>query len=413
MWLIYYSCIYIYVGFIRLASVKSTKAKLWLQGRDNWRKKLENKIPQDQPKIWMHCASLGEFEQGRPILEKLRIEYPKHFIVLTFFSPSGYEIRKNYTNADLIIYLPADTIGNANNFVSKVNPELVVFIKYEFWMGYLAQIKRRKIPAIIISARFRKNQLFFGIAGGWFRTYLRAFSPIHVQDKASKELLNGYGFNNVIDSGDSRYDRVIANANQPKALPEIEKWLENRQALIVGSSWNSDEEVILPWNFSEYALIIAPHEIDEHHIKAIEIKCEGKSIRYTDLIEGKTLGNCNVLIINTIGLLMSIYRLGKIAYVGGAFKGTLHNILEPAAVGLPVIFGPKTNKFPEGDELIRAKGGFKIHNRDELKERIQYLTMNENALDHGLKSLEFVVKQQGATELILKDIRNLLKNKSL
>jgi 3-deoxy-D-manno-octulosonic-acid transferase len=413
MWLVYYSCVYLYVGLIRLASIKSTKAKFWLEGRYNWKRKLENKIPTDRPKIWLHCASLGEFEQGRPILEKLKVEYPTYFIVLTFFSPSGYEIRKNYAHADLILYLPADTLGNANYFISKVNPALVIIVKYEFWMGYLAQIKKRKIPSTLISARFRKNQLFFGIVGAWFRSYLKAFSTIHVQDKASKSLLNKYGFEKVIESGDTRFDRVAENANQPKVLPEIEKWLLNRQAIIVGSSWSSDEEIIFPWNFSEYVLIIAPHEIDESHIRAIEFKCEGKSIRYTDLLEGKTSENSRVLIINTIGLLMSIYHLGKIAFVGGAFKGTLHNILEPAAIGLPVIFGPKTNKFPEGDELIQAKGGFKIHTRDQLIETIQYLSINENAASHGQQSLEYVNKHIGATKLIMKDIGNLLKDKSV
>jgi 3-deoxy-D-manno-octulosonic-acid transferase len=410
MWLLYYSAISIYVGIIRLAALKSGKAKKWINGRKNWRSQILQISGNTKPKVWVHCASLGEFEQGRPIIEKLKNEYPGHLIVLTFFSPSGYEIRKNYENADVVMYLPADIPGNANAFLSAINPSLVIFVKYEFWMGYLSEISKRNIPALIISARFRKNQLFFGIAGAWFRKYLKAFKPIHVQDESSKILLNKYQISNVVVSGDTRYDRVIANALNPKELPEIKNWIQNRKAFIVGSSWKEDENVIFPWKLNDYVLIIAPHEIDEQHILDIENCCGGKSIRYTDLLEGKNVNNSSILIINTIGILMAVFKLGTISYVGGAFRKTLHNILEPASMGLPVIFGPMTEKFPEADALIDAGGGFQISNRAEFLDCIDYLIKDGNAQKHGRQSFEFVQENKGATEIIMNDIRKLLEH---
>lgn len=398
------------MGFIRLAALKSEKARRWIEGRKDWKSRVLSISKINQASIWIHCASLGEFEQGRPIIEKLKAEYPEHLIVLTFFSPSGYEIRKNYENADLVMYLPADLPGNAKAFINAIQPRLIVFVKYEFWMGYLSEINRQQIPALIISARFRENQPFFGLAGAWFRRYLNAFASIHVQDINSKKLLQKYAFTNVEVSGDTRYDRVIANATNPKKLPEIENWLNNRKAFIVGSSWKEDEDVIFPWQLEEYALIIAPHEIHEKHILEIEQLCGGKSIRYTDLIQGKEAGASGILIINTIGILMAVFKLGTIAYVGGAFRKTLHNILEPASMGLPVIFGPMTDKFPEASELIHAGGGFQISNRREFEECLSYLSHDANAQQHGRQSLEFVQQHRGATEIIMKDIRKLLKH---
>jgi 3-deoxy-D-manno-octulosonic-acid transferase len=355
----------------------------------------------------MHCASLGEFEQGRPVLEQIKKEFPEYAILVSFFSPSGYEIRKNYEGADYIFYLPSDLPGYAKRFISVVNPSLVLFIKYEFWAGYLHELKTENIPALLVSARFREKQFMFSPIGGWLLNKLKAFSNIYVQDLLSYQLLVKADFKNVAISGDTRFDRVSSNAKKPQQITEIQEWINNRKVLIAGSTWKDDEAVIFPRKNKKLLYIIAPHEIDEKHLKAIEENCGEKSIRYSQLIQNNRHENydAEILILDTIGILMSLYRSANIAYVGGAFHGLLHNILEPAAMGLPVIFGPKTKKFPEAEALEQAGGGFRINNKEEFENCLEAALQNT---DSGRQSLEFVESQVGATAIIMKDIRKLL-----
>ncbi len=410
MWLLYFGGIYLYVALVKIAAINSAKARLWLKGRKNLFDNLKINSPQNKKRIWMHCASLGEFEQGRPILEQIKKEFPEYAILVSFFSPSGYEVRKNYPGADLIFYLPADLPGNAKRLISEINPDLVLFIKYEFWAGYLNELKNKNIPSLLVSARFREGQFMFSPLGGWFLNKFSAFSTIYVQDQLSFDLLNKAGFKNVKISGDTRYDRVSSNAKKPQEIPEIKEWIKNRNVLIAGSTWSDDEEVILPRKNKDLIYIIAPHEIDEKHIKSVEETCKEKCLRYSQLINEKATKNydAEILILDTIGILMSVYKMGNIAYVGGAFHGLLHNILEPASMGLPVIFGPKTSKFPEAEALEKAGGGFKINNKEEFENCLAKVLKNSHS---GRQSLEFVESQVGASAIIMKDIRKLLSEK--
>lgn len=407
MSLLYSFAISLYVLLVRIASLRSEKAKRWLQGRKNWEVHLRNNRPTQKQILWMHCASLGEFEQGRPILEQVKKEFPDVGIVLTFFSPSGFEVRKNYSGADLVMYLPADTLGNARKFLSILKPNLAVFVKYEFWAGYLSELMRLSIPGVLVAARFRQNQFLFSPLGGWLRSKLKAFQTIHVQDQSSLECLQKAGFSDVILSGDTRYDRVFANAENPAPQPKIEAWITGRKTLVAGSSWPSEEELILPWEHSDWALIVVPHEIGAAHLEEIEARCQGKSLRYSELNQEPDQTS-SILIVDTVGMLMSIYRLADLAFVGGGFRGSLHNILEPAAMGIPVIYGPNTKKFPEGKALEKAGGGFRIDSKSTFNAQFRALQDESLRKESGRQSFEFVVQQLGATEIILQDIRKLL-----
>lgn len=406
MWLLYYLGIKIYGLALSAASYWSPKARKWVEGRVNIFETIDKSIPEHSLKIWMHCASLGEFEQGRPIIEELKKEQPEAYIIITFFSPSGYEIRKNYPGGDLITYLPEDLPGNAQKFIRMIKPSLAIFVKYEFWAGYLSELQKQNIRSILISARFRQDQfLFKPILGKWILNKLKAFDKIHVQDDSSQGLLQNRGFNCVRVSGDTRYDRVSKHAQSPEKIDVIANWLGENEALVAGSTWEDDEKFLLPWETSK-KLIIAPHEISASRIKAIEASCKKASVRYTDLMNNPKLAvGKDVLILNTIGILMSVYQYGKVAYVGGGFHKALHNILEPASMGLPVLFGPENSKFPEAKELEKFGGGFEIINRADFYSKMNFLFENKNA---GRQSLKFVSSQKGATAIIMKDIRKLL-----
>ena len=350
--------------------------------------------------IWVHAASLGEFEQGRPLIERIKAKEPETKILLSFFSPSGYEVRKNYNLADLVVYLPLDTPGNARKFVEALQPEKAYIIKYEFWLNYLKNLKKRNIETYIVSAIFRERQVFFKWYGGIFREGLKAFRTLFVQNEESKELLTQIGFNNVVVAGDTRFDRVSDIAKAAKQLPIVNAFADKEKTLVVGSSWAPDEELLCQWinSHTEYKMIIAPHHVEENRIKEIESRLTRKSIRYTDCQSEKDVEGADILIINTIGLLSSIYQYGAVAYIGGGFGVGIHNTLEAAVWRMPVVFGPNYHKFKEAKELIACNGGFSIKNYDELEETMQQ-AFNEPI--YGKNAADYVKSKIGASNIII------------
>lgn len=391
---------------IRLAAPFHEKAKLLNKGRKAVWEKIRTIQRDNRRLVWFHAASLGEFEQGRPVMERLKQTEPDTQILLTFFSPSGYEIRKNYTGADYILYLPADTKRNAIRFIDALRPDAAIFIKYEFWFHYLNELHNRQIPTYLISAIFRQEQPFFKNWGGLHRRMLSFFKCLYVQDKESVNLLNNIGIKNVQLTGDTRFDRVKQIADTAKTIDKVESFCASHPAVVCGSTWPPDEEILLEY-INSYSgnckWIIVPHEIGENHIKNILEKCRKKTIRYSQA--GQELASCDVLVIDCIGLLSAIYRYGKIAYIGGGFGVGIHNTLEAAVYGIPVIFGPKYRKFNEAVNLIQTGGAFSIQNSKELKEvldsLIQHPAIAETA---GQKAMEYVNSQLGATDSIEKGI---------
>lgn len=391
---------------IRLAAFFKPKAKLWVTGRQDYFEQLEQAFANNsKPIMWMHCASLGEFEQGRPILEAYKKAEPSHRILLTFFSPSGYEVRKNYEQADEVFYLPLDTKTNAKRFLKIVQPQLAIFVKYEFWYHFLTQLKVHDIPIVLVSAVFHPKQIFFKWYGGLHRKMLDCFQHIFVQDEASKRLLeNSLKLKEITVAGDSRVDRVIQIADKNKPLPIIEAFANTKNILIAGSTWPADENILC--NFinnseSDWKLIIAPHEIGAAHLKSIEAKLKQASVRYSEA-DQVDLAKLKVLLIDNIGLLSSLYRYARIAYVGGGFGKGIHNILEPAAFGIPVVFGPAHQQFTEANILKSEGGGFAIEDRTEFIQGIKFLSQEDNYKKASAASQQFMIKHKGATDFILK-----------
>jgi len=356
--------------------------------------------------FWFHAASLGEFEQGRPLIEKIKQQSPDIQIVLTFFSPSGYEIRKEYKGADVVCYLPFDTKKKASEFIQTTNPSKVIFIKYEFWANYLTILHQRAIPTFLISAIFRPEQLFFKKYGFFYHRLLTFFDHIFVQDQDSAKLLSTHHISHVSVAGDTRFDRVVAIASEAKQLPVIEKFAQNHPVYIMGSSWPADEALMIPYfntHFS-FRLIIAPHVTSESHISAI---CNALKRPYLRLSEATTQNVMNVecLVVDSIGLLASIYRYGTAAYIGGGFGVGIHNVLEAAVYGMPVIFGPNYQKFREATDLIRVGGGFSIHSQEALYDILNdWEIENQKIKRAGDAAARYVREQQGATEKILQYI---------
>lgn len=390
---------------IRLASLFNTKAKKWVEGRKDIFKKLRDSI-QGGNIIWMHCASLGEFEQGRPLFEKLRTEHPDHKFLLTFFSPSGYEIRKNYNGADWVFYLPVDSRSNAGRFLDIINPSLIIFVKYEFWYYYLKTAKERQIPLILISALFRKDAVFFKWYGGLQRKMLGYFDRLFVQNQSSKELLSQIGFTDqVVVTGDTRFDRVIEIAEKSEGISAIERFVGNNKAIIAGSTWSSDEnllkETLTIINDPSLKLVIAPHEIHEDHISEIK-KIFSGTLLYSEMATKEHFDDYNVLIIDNIGMLSRLYRYATITYVGGGFGKGIHNTLEAAVYGKPVIFGPVYNKFQEAKDLVDTGGAFSINKAVDCARIVQDLISNEKDWVKACQeSRAYVYAQQGATQKIM------------
>ena len=402
----YYIGILIYTAVIRLAAPFNEKAALWIKGRKRIREKIKQ-IPRDKERlVWFHAASLGEFEQGRPVMEALKKAEPHTRILLTFFSPSGYEIRKNYTGADYILYLPAETPSNARFFINHFKPDAALFIKYEFWYNYLAELYKQNIPIYLFSAIFRKEQPFFKKCGGLHRKMLHFFTRLFVQDAESVRLLSEIGIHSVQQTGDTRFDRVKQIATNAKEIGKVEKFLNGSPAVICGSTWPPDETLLLDYintYTGNYKWILVPHEIGENHIKAILEKCQKRIWRYTD--EKADISSAEVLIIDCIGLLSSLYRYGRIAYIGGGFGVGIHNTLEAAVYGIPVIFGPKYQKFKEAVHLLQTGGAFSIQKKEQLQELLDRLIGQPQIAEAaGHKALEYVNSQLGATEIIIQYI---------
>ena len=467
---LYNIAIWFYVLGVRVAALFNRKVRLMWQGEQEAYAKIEAGLKDGDRVVWVHAASLGEFEQGRPLIEKLKRENPEYKILLTFFSPSGYEVRKNYAGADVIAYLPLDTPRNARRFVELVKPEKVVFVKYEFWLNYLAELRGMGVDTYIISAIFRKEQMFFKWYGGLFREGLKAFKKLFVQNEESKELLKEIGVENVVVAGDTRFDRVADVVSMAKKLEVVEAFvnaqcttnglelqrkmhnaqsLDNAQVdmsqlpvLVVGSSWGPDEELLARYineRAGKMKMIIAPHEVSEERIKELTEKLSCKWVLYTNAqctmhnaqlgetrdvrhetrdrlritdkifnsqlfiargskTDGSTLNSYDCLVVNTIGVLSSVYQYGQVAYIGGGFGVGIHNTLEAAAWGIPVVFGPNYNKFQEAKELIECGAARSISNYEECAKALdEFFEKNEEASKvAGL----YVASHTGATEII-------------
>lgn len=386
----------------------SPKMKLFVNGRKRSFQILEQKIESSKRHIWMHVASLGEYEQGLPIMEAFKKKHPEYKIVLTFFSPSGYEIRKNNTVADITLYLPLDTQTNVKRFLDLINPEMVFFIKYEFWPNYLNELKKRNIPTYLISGIFREKQLFFKPYGSFYRNALKTFSHFFVQNESSKQLLASIGFTNVTVHGDTRFDRVAQIVERTQPLDYIEKFKNNSTTIVIGSSWIDDEEVYLPYlnNSENLKWIIAPHNIKEDEMSRLISKINKKVIRFTTYTENE-LANADVFIIDTIGILTQIYAYADIAYVGGGFRTGLHNILEPATYGTAVVIGPKYTKFQEAKDLVDLGSCLVVNNTEELTSTFDHLIENEsNRNELGKKNREFVLQNKNATKVVMDFIKS-------
>jgi 3-deoxy-D-manno-octulosonic-acid transferase len=403
--LLYHLGIYLYSALLFvLASLGHQKAKLWVNGRKNWHNRLQEKFKDVTSCVWFHCASLGEYELSIPLIESLKRQYPDKKILVTFFSPSGYEVKKNDPLAFHMDYLPIDSSKNARLFIDTVKPETVLFAKYDFWYHYLNVLQSKKIPTYVFSSTFRSSQVFFKSYGGWYKQMLLQFTQLFVTNDASKQLLHQAGIMNVQVTGDNRYDRVFSTAKQNKAFPLIEKFKAHSQLLIAGSSWPEDELVLTSLIHSDIhslKYVIAPHEIGSDHLQQLEQKLTVKSIRYSQLDEQTKLDDIRVVIIDNIGMLSSLYKYGNIAYVGGAFKQGLHNILEPLSFGLPVVFGPQYKKFPEALDFIACGGAFSIADASSLQSVVnQLLNVEKQEQIKKINALE-IAKHVGATEKIM------------
>ncbi|MDF2456760.1 MAG: 3-deoxy-D-manno-octulosonic acid transferase, partial [Cytophagaceae bacterium] len=372
--------------------------------RQHWQIRLQQKFKDVSSCVWFHCASLGEYELSVPLIESLKRNYPNKNILVTFFSPSGYEIKKEDPIVFHIDYLPIDSAKNARAFIDLIKPETVLFAKYDFWYHYLSVLQAKKIPTYVFSATFRDSQVFFKSYGNWYKQMLYKFTQLFVTNENSKQLLQQAGIQNVSVTGDNRYDRVLSTAHQNRFFPLIEKFKANYQLLIAGSTWPEDEEVLskqIQSNVPSLKYIIAPHEIDATHIEQLQQKLTVKSIRYSKLDEQTSLEDITVIIIDNIGMLSSLYKYGNIAYVGGAFKQGLHNILEPLSFGLPVIFGPQYKKFPEAFDFIACGGAYSIQDEAALASTIQQLLPCEEQLRLKKINTEEIAKHVGATEKIM------------
>ncbi len=402
--------IYIAGFLLKIVALFNHKLKMGVDGRANTFEILENAIQSHDQTLWFHCASLGEYEQGLPVFKELRKLYSSHKILLTFFSPSGYEIRKNTDVADVVVYLPMDTMANANRFLNLVHPELTVFVKYDIWPNYLLQLKKRQLKAILISALFRKKQSYFKWYGSMMRRTLTSFEHIFVQNENSENLLKSIDFQNVTLAGDTRFDRVSHQLEQDNHLSFIEEFKGNNICVVIGSSWPEDEELLIKFinedTSNDVKYIIAPHNIKTNQVKDLVSKLRPRTILFSEM-EGKGLSDYSIFIIDTIGLLTKIYSYADIAYVGGAMGTTgLHNILEPAVFGVPIIIGKNHDKFPEAKQMIDMAGVVSIKNQNELNEVLKGFIMTEvKRIEFGELNSRFIASNKGAVVRIVDYLR--------
>lgn len=409
---IYFLGLFFYKTTATVISPFSIKARKWIKGQWRLLKKIKKAINNHDGKqkiLWIHCSSLGEFEQGRPVIEGFREQHPDYKILLTFFSPSGYEVRKSYDKVDWVFYLPLDFLTNAKQFVKAVNPSIAIFVKYEFWYHYLNHLRKNGTKTYLVSAIFRPSQSFFRKHGGFSRKMLGCFTHLFVQNEQSVELLKAININNVTLAGDTRFDRVQQLVSHAVDIPAIEKFKTDKPLLIAGSTWPDDEEMVAKYvnRCSNMQMVIAPHEVNEAHIDLVVKQFPNKKlIRYTQIKGNENLAGYDILIIDTIGLLMSAYQYGDWAYIGGGFiKSGIHNTLEAATFGLPVVFGPNYHKFMEASGLIIAQAGFAISIQAQLDTIFDLLRTNEEFRKQtGAKSKAYVQQNLGATQIILNNI---------
>jgi len=402
---LYQISIYAYYTAVKIASFFNPKAKLWIEGRKGVFEKLEE-IDSSENIYWFHCSSLGELEQAKPVVEKLKEKDNSIKILITIFSPSGYEFARSYNNADYVYYLPIDTPSNAKQFIDIVKPKKAFFIKYEFWYNYLFILKTLEIPTHLISGVFRKNQLFFKWYGSTHKKMLSFFSHFFVQNQNSKELLNNKGYNNISVTGDTRLDRVYENSINPEKPALIKKFKNNKPIIILGSSWPKEEKIIAEFINStkkNFKFIIAPHDINNNHIKDIESLLGQGYIKYSEATY-ENIDSFKILIIDNIGILANTYQFTDIAFIGGGFSGALHNILEPASFGNVVLFGPKHNKFHEADELIDINGAYEIKYLDDLIAITNHLLIDNNLEKCQEINKNYIKKGRGATDKIIKQL---------
>lgn len=415
MHFLYNLVIYIASFLLKIVTLFSPKIKLFVDGRKDVFATLKSQISSTDKCIWFHAASLGEYEQGLPIMEKMREHFPVHKFVLSFFSPSGYEVRKNTKVADVVVYLPLDTPSNAKLFVEIVNPEMAFFIKYEYWPNYLNELKKKHIPTYLISGIFRKNQLFFKWYGGFYRKALDAFHHFFVQNSSSKALLLELKKTNITVSGDTRFDRVASILEKDNSLDFIQEFKNDTLTIVVGSSWPKDEELLVNFiNTTNHNVkfIIAPHNIKGEQIADLQKKITKKTVLFSKKeailkqVQNDKISNYDVFIIDTIGILTKIYSYADIAYVGGGFGNPgVHNILEPATFGVPIIIGPNYSHFAEAIALVNMEGCVSISNQNELNEAFENLIQNEDIrAEKGHICSTFVQMNKNATDIILKEI---------
>lgn len=402
----YTIAIYLYALAVRLASLTNRKARLMIKGhRKTWRT-LRDHAKERRHYVWFHAASLGEFEQGRPLMERLRREHPEKRILLTFFSPSGYEVRKDYAGADLVCYLPFDTPLNARRFIRLVQPEKAFFIKYEFWHHYIDELHRAGVPVYSVSSIFRNDQIFFRPYGRGYARVLHHFNHFFVQNEASRRLLNSLGVTQVSVTGDTRFDRVIDIRNQAKSLPLAAALTGDSRTIVAGSTWPPDEEILIPYfnRHPELKLIIAPHEVNEERLRSIEQRLKRPALRYSQATpESSAQADC--LIIDGYGLLSSLYRYATLAYVGGGFGVGIHNVPEAAVYGVPVFFGPNNQRFREARDLINEGGSFEVTSADDFQAQADRLLADERALaKSGQAAGDYIRRNSGATEAIFREV---------
>ncbi len=408
---IYSLALLLYQTGVRLAAITGNKkAKLWLEGRKNLFKNLSALQPKKSRRYWVHCSSLGEFEQGRPLIEEIKKRDPDVEIILTFFSPSGYEIRKNFPLAKHVLYLPLDSARNSSRFIEAIQPDLVFFIKYEYWFHYLSQLNKKRIPVYFVSSIFRPSQIFFKWYGNFFRNMLKMVTHFFVQDNASVELLKHAGITECTLTGDTRFDRVADFRTNAKQIPQLESFSKDHLIFLAGSTWPEDEALIIPELHNLVAkgvrVIFFPHEVNTDSINRLEIDIRKTHPTLNTQVFSRASDNelkvADILLVDTIGMLSSAYAYAKVAYIGGGFGKGIHNILEAATYGIPVLFGPNFEKFREAKDLVRLKGAFSVQNAGEFSEVVSKFILNPSISEAAGKiGKDYVQNQTGATAKIL------------
>jgi len=406
---LYRLLISIYGLILRIASLFHPKARLFVAGRKGLITTIQHAMLQElRPRLWMHCASLGEFEQGRPVLEQLKAHYPHYAIVLTFFSPSGYEVRKDYTGADYVFYLPLDHPVDSVAFIDAVQPAMALFVKYEFWYYYLTTLAQRRVPTLLLSALFRKDQIFFTWYGGLSRRMLRCFSQVFVQDDASKQLLSSILVDNVMVSGDTRFDRVIAAAEAAKPVDKIADFCQGSKVLVAGSTWPRDEQLLLqalPYLPADMKIVLVPHEVHTAHIQQIMHVYKQNAVLYS----APTDPTRKVLVVDSVGLLLRLYAHAHVAWIGGALdKDGVHNVPEAAVYGVPCAYGPIYHQFLEAQELIAAGGAVSLNSAEELVNWVKQMAVTEVHAAAANAARAYVRSKAGATRLIMHYVAEVL-----